>query len=217
MQDPQAIIQAIRNGNAPAAWKVLRPTRSNVPLSVFYGAFFGCFGLIVLTVCSTFAVIVLGALGAAKALQQIQLTPSGANPDPSVIFNRILQYGPIAVISLVAIPIVVIALGAIIGGVRATSTANDSYLVITPDGVVEALSKTRISAIDFSALADVTTLMVVQNNQTSAMLELHYSNGTKRTWHPSFRFGSDQSVIQRIVKAFQDYAATADARSRGIR
>jgi hypothetical protein len=214
MQDPQAIVQAARSGSAPAAWKVLRPTRSNVPASAFLGAFAGCFVVFLLFFCSVVSLFVLGAAGAIKVAQQSN--QSGSLPDPSGLLDWITHFGPIAAIMLAALPIVIIALSGVIGGTRAAASAKDSFLIITPEGVVEALSKNRISAIDFAALEDITTLLVVRDNNTGTLLQLHYLGGKTRTWHPNRRFGIDQSVAQRIVKAFAEYATTVAARSRGI-
>jgi hypothetical protein len=201
MQDPQAIVEAVREGRAPAAWKVLRPRSSFGRNSVLLG---GCLGLF-----AAFFLSVVGFIGLVAISSGASLGSSTVNDQAAIAATSALLLSAIACI----------VLGIIIGARRA-NTAKDSYLVITPEGVVRALSKKRIEAIDFAALDDITTLMVIQSNNnstsTSTSLELHYRNGRTRTWHPGMRFGSDQSLVQRIITAFQEYAATAEARSRGI-
>ena len=201
---------------------MLRPTQSNVPKAAFRGTIFGCIGAVLLTICGVLSLFVLAAAGAVNVAKSAQANPSSfnpssfTNPDVSGLLNWITHVGLFVAIAVILIPIALIVLSAVIGGAREASNARDSYLGITPDGVVEALGRNRLSAIDFAALDDMTTLLAVGDSGSAMLVELHYRNGTKRTWHPHFRFGSDQSVAQRVIRAFQDYSASANARMHGI-
>jgi hypothetical protein len=195
MQDPTAIIEQAKSGTVPAAWSVTRPRGGFHLLAALRTGFIALVVVFMVGVLASLAVIAvydaaLGRVGQIENLPQMYAVPVIA--------------GAVAFLLVVAV----------IAGIRAAGNAPWSFLVFTPEGLVQSLGPTSIAALDFSAIDEITRLLriTVSQNQgggsstsTQAYAMLHYRDGHTVRWHPNWRFGSDQTVVERLVSAHQRY------------
>jgi hypothetical protein len=94
--------------------------------------------------------------------------------------------------------------------------------VFTPEGAVQATSPTAITAIDYAAVEFITSHISVttttrrdastgailgSSTSTSVWAELQYRDGRTARFRPANRFGSAQSIIQRLIYSLQQYKA----------
>jgi hypothetical protein len=195
MQDPKAIIEQAKSGTVPDAWSVTRPRGGYPLLAALRTGFIALVVVFVVGVSASLALIAwfdaaLGGVGQIENLPQMYAVP--------------------AIAGVVAFLVVV----AVIAGMRAAGNAPWSFLVFTPEGLVQSLGPTKITALDFAAIADVTQLLRIQVTQnqgggsstsTQAYAMLHYRDGHTVRWHPNWRFGSDQVIVGHLVNAHQRY------------
>ena len=217
MQHPEAILAAAKSGGIPATWRVLRP-KGSYPVGA------GCLGAFVmffLLFAGTIVAFIVMAAGAATRFGSP--SPSGFNEnDPGAFFSSFLPVpSPWLIVGGVGLILVVGLLSAL----RAIARIPYSYFVFTPEGAVQATGPKQITAIDYSAIDLINTRVQVNrytttnqatgtqstNTTVSVWGELHYSNGRTVRFKPAGRFGSAESIIQRLINGHQEYKAMVGA------
>src|SRR5262249_14398869 len=144
--DPRAIVEQARSGQIPEAWRVIRP-RGGYPARAAARAF----GITL--VALFFAFVILLMLGIAGP----SLFAGVANTAPSWLeglLGLLYSYGLLAVVAILAAAVV-------LAGIRAAGNAPYSFIVLTPDGLVQSLGPGAIAAIDFAAIDEITRLFVI--------------------------------------------------------
>jgi hypothetical protein len=138
--------------------------------------------------------------------------------DPASFFASFLPVPLPGLIGLGAGAIIVVGL---LSAMRAISRIPYSYFVFTPEGAVQATGPKKIIAIDYAAIDLINTRVQVSSNTTtnqstgvrttnttvSVWGELHYSDGRTVRFRPASRFGSAESIIQRLINGHQEYTA----------
>lgn len=190
MQDPKAIIEQAKSGTVPAAWSVTRP-RGGFPLLAALRT-----GFIALVV------VWIGGVSASLAVIAVYQAALGGLRQ---IANLPQMYAVPVIAGVVAFLVIV----AVIAGIRAAGNAPWSFLVFTPEGVVQSLGPTSIAALDYTAIDEITRRLRIQGSGNSTITRayamLHYRDGHTVRWHPNWRFGSDQTIVERLVSAHQRY------------
>lgn len=200
MQNPEAILAAAKGGGVPATWHVLRPTRG-------YPAGAGCLGAFVM-----FFLLFAGTL------VSFGVVAVNAVSDPASFFASIL---PVPLPGLIGLGVGAIIVVGLLSAMRAISRIPYSYFVFTPEGAVQATGPKQIIAIDYAAIDLINTRVQVNsytttnqstgvrttNSTVSVWGELHYSDGRTVRFRPASRFGSAESIIQRLINGHREYTA----------
>lgn len=215
MQDPKSIIEQARSGHVPQTWRVIRP-RGSYPVLAAVRAFF-------LTLAALFAAfVILLMLGiAGPAIFGSLTNTSSAPPWLEGLLDFLYSYG-LVVIPVGVAAIFVAAVG--IAGARAAGNMPYSFIILTPDGLVQSLAPNAITVLDFAAIDEITRLLWVStttyqgggsSSSTAMFATLHYRDGRTKRWRPNWRFitrfGSDQDFVERLINAHERYRAQIGA------
>ena len=216
MDNPEAILAAAKGGSIPATWRVLRPKGS-------YPAGAGCLGafamFFILFAGSILSFILLGV----NDVHNHSTSGFDAN-NPTDVFASAL---PVSLPVLIGGGVGAIIVVGLLSAMRAISQIPYSYFVFTPEGAVQATGPKKIIAIDYAAIDLINTRVQVNNYTTTSQStgarttnttvsvwgELHYSNGRTERFKPASRFGSAESIIQRLINSHQEYKALVGTRS----
>ncbi len=202
MQDPKAIIEPVKRGAVPAAWSVTRP-RGGYPLLAAARAVFATLALIFL----------LGGFASLAVVFVSNAAPGGIGQIERL--NAPQAYGVPVIAGAVAVALVV----AVIAGIRAIGNAPWSWLVFTPEGLVQSLGPAAIVAVDFAAIDQITRYLRIDvranqsggstwsTSSTRMYATLHYRTGRTVRWRPNWRFGADQAIVERLVNGHERYRA----------
>jgi hypothetical protein len=211
MQNPEAILAAAKSGSIPATWRVLRP-KGSYPLTT------GCLGAFVMFFILFAGTVVTFIVHVASELSKN--SPDGANfSSPGDFVSSFLPVSLPVLIAGGAAAIVVVGL---LNAMRAITRIPYSYFVFTPEGAVQATGPRNITAIDYSAIDMINTRIQVntttysdgrRSTSVSVWGELHYYNGRTVRFRPASRFGSAESIIQRLINSHQEYKALVGTRS----
>jgi hypothetical protein len=208
MQNPAAILAAAKGGSGiPATWRVLRP-RGSYPVGA---GFVGAFVTLLLVFFLSFA-----AVGLSDATHQNVL-----GFDPNQPANFVASTLPV----LIGVGVGAMVVVGVLSAMWAISRVPYSYFVFTPEGAVQAIGAKKITAIDYSVIDMINTRIQVNRytttNQSTGMQttnttvsvwgELHYSNGRTVRFKPAGRFGSAESIIQRLINGHREYKAMVGA------
>jgi hypothetical protein len=215
MQNPEAILAAAKSGGGlPATWRVLRP-KGSYPVGA------GCLGGFIAFFIVFFGTIVAFILHGVSQVSSNSISGFNAS-DPASFFESFL---PLPLPVLIAGGVGLIIVGGVLSAMRAISRVPYSYFVFTPEGAVQATGPQKITAIDYSAIDMINTRISVNrytttnqstglqttNTTVSVWGELHYSNGRTVRFRPSGRFGSAESIIQRLINGHAEYKAMVGA------
>jgi hypothetical protein len=216
MQNPEAILAAAKSGGIPATWRVLRP-KGSYPVGA------GCLGAF-----SAFFIVLFGTVAAfiLHGVSQVSSqSVSGFNAnDPASFFESFL---PVSLPVLIAGAVGLIIVVGLLSAMRAISRIPYSYFVFTPEGAVQAIGPKKITAIDYAAIDLINTRISVNRytttNQSTGMQttnttvsvwgELHYNDGRTVRFRPAGRFGSAESIIQRLINGHREYKALVGMRA----
>lgn len=215
MQDPQAIVSQAKAGNIPSTWRVLRPT-PGYPRGAALGG--GCATLVVLFflgICSIFAG---GAIVGLDSLVRVAQS-NGAPGLPPDVSSSTFGSVPTIFVGGVGGALVLVLIVALLSGRYAASRVPYSYFVFTPEGAVQSTGPSTIVAIDYATL-DLINMHINVHRTTSVnpsthmsststtvrkTVELHYRDGRTTRWKPASRFGSTDSITQRLINGLQAY------------
>lgn len=219
MMNPEAIIEAAKQGNVPATWRVLRPKSSYPATTGFLG---GCFTFVFLVFLGIVAFFIGAVIGTAKFASNCTGSFSSCNP-----FGLVTSSLATATVVIGGGLVVVVIVG-LLSAMRAVSRIPYSYFVFTPEGAVQATGPQKLTAIEYAAIDLINTRISVntttyRNSQTGAVTgrsssvsvwgELHYRNGRTVRFKPASRFGSAESIIQRLINDHQMYRTLIGMRS----
>jgi hypothetical protein len=214
MQNPEAILAAAKSGSIPATWRVLRPKGSYPLTTGCLGAFVMFFILFAGTVIAFIASIVRGMSAGSD--------PSTGGFNSSSPGDFISSFLPVSLPVLIAGGAAAIVVVGLLNAMRAITRIPYSYFVFTPEGAVQAIGPRNITAIDYSAIDMINTRIQVntttysdgrRSTSVSVWGELHYYNGRTVRFRPASRFGSAESIIQRLINSHQEYKALVGTRS----
>jgi hypothetical protein len=206
MQNPDAILTAAKSGHIPATWRVLRPTRG-------YPASAGCGGAFFM-----FFILIIGGFVSFGALMLITAT-RGGNLAGLSFLNSFLS---VPLPGLIAVGVGVLIVGGLLNAMRAIRSIPYSYLVFTPEGAVQAIGPRKITMIDYAAIDLINTRIQVnttthrdagtgavtgRSTSVSVWGELHYRDGRTVRFSPASRFGSAESIMQRLINGHTEYQA----------
>jgi hypothetical protein len=212
MQDPQAIISQAKSGAVPSTWRVLRPVPGYPARSAFVGGCLTLFALFFLSICG----VLVGATDAGVAFVK-QMNTSGDSPgfSPDVSSPTFGSLPGIAV-GGVGVALLLVLLVGLLSGRYAASRIPYSYFVFTPEGAVQSTGPSTVVAIDYATLDLINLHIAVRTTPANASgsmastsvrktVELHYRDGHTKRWKPAPRFGSTDSIVQRLVNGLQAY------------
>ena len=217
MQNPEAILAAARGGNIPATWRVLRPKRS-------YPAGAGCLGAFVM-----FFILFAGTIVSfiVAGFSNVGNHATG-NLNVSSSTDFFASFLPVPLPALIGGGVALIVVVGLLSAMRAITRIPYSYFVFTPEGAVQATGPKKITAIDYAAIDLINTRVSVntttygdthtsavtgQTNSVSVWGELHYLNGRTVRFRPAGRFGSPESIIQRLINGHREYRAMVGLRN----
>lgn len=217
MQNPEALLAAAKSGGIPATWRVLRPKRS-------YPAGAGCLGAFVM-----FFILFAGAILSFILLVALDSSNHSLGSfnasSPTDFFTSLF---PVSLPVLIGGGVVLIIVVGLLSAMRAITRIPYSYFVFTPEGAVQATGPKKITAIDYAAIDLINTRISVntttyRDSRTGAVTgssrsvsvwgELHYRNGRTARFKPASRFGSPESIIQRLINGHQEYRAMVGMRT----
>jgi hypothetical protein len=211
MENPEAILAAAKSGGIPTTWRVLRP-KGSYPVGA------GCMGAFVM-----FFILFAGTIIAfiiRVATEVSSHSAGGFNVSSTGDFFS--SFLPVSLPVLIAGGVGAIVVVGLLSAMRAITRIPYSYFIFMPEGAVQATGPRSITAIDYSALDMINTRIQVntttyRNAQTGAVTgqsssvsvwgELHYSNGRTVRFKPASRFGSAESIIQRLINGHREYQA----------
>jgi hypothetical protein len=216
MQNPAAILAAAKSGGGfPATWRVLRP-KGSYPVGA------GCLGAFLAFFLVFFGTIVAFILHGVSQVGSHSVGSFNAS-DPASFFESFL---PVPLPVLIAGGVGLLIVVGLLSAMRAISRIPYSYFVFTPEGAVQATGPRQITAIDYSAIDLINTRISVntttyrdantgavtgRSSSVSVWGELHYSNGRTVRFRPAGRFGSAESIIQRLINGHAEYKAMVGA------
>jgi hypothetical protein len=218
MQRPDDILAAVKRGDTPQTWSVLRPVKSYPAVSGCLGATVTFFVAFFLLFCGAFAAVFSRVASSISSRNGVGVDASS----PSAFFGSFAPFplGWLVVSGGVALALVVLV--GVLNASRAASLVPSSYFIFTPDGAVQATGPTAITAIDYAAIDFITSHIQVttttqrdvrtgailgRTSSTSVWGELQYRNGQTVRFRPANRFGSAQGIIQRLIYSHQQYQA----------
>jgi len=204
MQNPEAILAAAKSGSVPATWRVLRPKGSYPAGAGCGGAFVGFFILFLGIIVSFFIRVISEATS--------HSTDGFNASDPGAFFTSFL---PVSLPVLIGGGVGLIVVVGLLNAMRAISRIPYSYFVFTPEGAVQATGPKKITAIDYGAIDLINTRISVttttnQNSSSTTVSvwgELHYVDGRTVRFRPASRFGSAESIVQRLINGHHEYKA----------
>lgn len=217
MQNPEAILAAARGGSIPETWRVLRPKGS-------YPAGAGCLGAFVMFFI-LFASTIVSFIVASFSNVSDQTVDNFNVNSPTDFFASFL---PVPLPVLIGGGVALIVVVGLLSAMRAITRIPYSYFVFTPEGAVQATGPKKITAIDYAAIDLINTRVSVstttyghahaggmtsQSSSVSVWGELHYLNGRTVRFRPAGRFGSPESIIQRLINGHQEYRAMVGQRN----
>ena len=217
MQNPDAILAAAKSGGIPATWRVLRPKGS-------YPAGAGCLGAFVMFFILFAGTILSFIVAGFSAVNGHTLGGFNAS-SPMDFFSSFL---PVSLPVLVGGGVALIIVVGLLSAMRAVTRIPYSYFVFTPEGAVQATGPKKVTAIDYAAIDLINTRVSVntttyRNAQTGAVTgqsrsvsvwgELHYLDGRTVRFRPASRFGSAESIIQRLINGHREYRSMVGVRT----
>lgn len=217
MQNPEAILAAAKNGGIPATWRVLRP-KGSYPVGA------GCLGAFVMFFI-LFAGTILSFIAAGFSAVSGHNTGGFNASNPVDFFSSFL---PVSLPVLIGGGVALIIVVGLLSAMRAVTRIPYSYFVFTPEGAVQATGPKKVTAIDYAAIDLINTRVSVntttyRNAQTGAVTgqsrsvsvwgELHYLGGRTVRFRPASRFGSAESIIQRLINGHREYRSMVGVRT----
>ena len=217
MQNPEAILAAAKSGGIPATWRLLRP-KGSYPVGA------GCLGAFVMFFILFAGTVLSFIVAGFSAVNNHTLGGFNAS-SPMDFFSSFL---PVSLPVLIGGGVALIIVVGLLSAMRAVTRIPYSYFVFTPEGAVQATGPKKVTAIDYAAIDLINTRVSVntttyRNAQTGAATgqsrsvsvwgELHYLDGRTARFRPASRFGSAESIIQRLINGHREYRSMVGVRT----